>query len=145
VIKPTPLSPAVPGGFTLDDFTVDEQARTVTCPGGHTRTMSPKRAVTFGALCAHCRLRDRCTTAADGRSMSIHPQEDLLRVAREQARTAKFKQDYPTRSTVERIIAWVATQHGRRVTLCYHGVDKNHAWLGNRAAAINPRTRSTPV
>ena len=33
-----PLTPAVPGGFTLDDFTIDDQA--VTCPGGHTRTMS---------------------------------------------------------------------------------------------------------
>ena len=34
VIKPGPLRPAVPGGFTLDDFTVDEGAGTVTCPAG---------------------------------------------------------------------------------------------------------------
>ena len=34
VIKPGPLRPAVPGGFTIDDFTVDEQAGTVTCPAG---------------------------------------------------------------------------------------------------------------
>ena len=32
VIKPRPLKPAVEGGFTLDDFTVDETAHTVTCP-----------------------------------------------------------------------------------------------------------------
>jgi IS5 family transposase len=140
VIKPKPLSPAVPGGFTLDDFTIDESARTVTCPAGHTRTMSANRSVTFGKLCTGCPLRDRCTTAADGRSMSIHEHQQLLRAAREQARTAEFKQDYPTRSTVERIIAWVATQHGRRVKLRYHGIDKNHAWLRNRAAAINLRT-----
>jgi hypothetical protein len=37
VIKPKPLRPAVEGGFTLDDFNIDEQAGTVTCPGGHTR------------------------------------------------------------------------------------------------------------
>ncbi|WP_300581338.1 transposase [Mycobacterium sp.] len=140
VIKPKPLLPAVPGGFTLDDFTVDESARTVTCPAGHTRTMSAKRAVTFGTLCTGCPLRDRCTTTADGRSMSIHEHQQLLRDARQQARTEEFKQDYPTRSTVERIIAWVATQRGRRVKLRYHGVDKNHAWLRNRAAAINLRT-----
>ena len=102
--------------------------------------MSPKRTVTFGKLCAHCPLRDRCTTARDGRSMSIHPHEQLLRAAREQARTPEFKQDYPTRSSIERIIAWVATQRGRRVKLRYHGVDKNHAWLRTRAAAINLRT-----
>ena len=40
VIKPGPLRPAVPGGFTIDDFTIDEQAGTVTCPAGHTRPMS---------------------------------------------------------------------------------------------------------
>jgi len=140
VIKPKPLRPAVPGGFTLDDFTIDEPAGTVTCPAGHTRPMSPKRTVTFGALCAHCPLRQRCTGAADGRSMSIHPHEQLLRAARAQARTPEFKQDYPTRSSVERIIAWVATQRGRRVRLRYLGVAKNHAWLRNRAAAINLRT-----
>ncbi|WP_408633035.1 transposase [Mycobacterium ostraviense] len=102
--------------------------------------MSPKRTVTFGRLCADCPLRQRCTTAADGRSMSIHPHEQLLREARAQARTPEFKQDYPTRSSIERIIAWVATQRGRRVSLRYLGVAKNHAWLRNRAAAINLRT-----
>jgi Transposase DDE domain/Transposase domain (DUF772) len=140
VIKPKPLRPAVPGGFTLDDFTIDEPAGTVTCPAGHTRPISPKRTVTFGRLCAGCPLRARCTTAADGRSMSIHPHEPLLRAARAQARTPEFKQDYPTRSSVERIIAWVATHRGRRVTLRYRGIAKNHAWLRNRAAAINLRT-----
>src|ERR1700720_2538042 len=105
VIKPKPLRPAVPGGFTLDDFTIDEPAGAVTCPAGHTRPMSPKRTVTFGRLCTGCPLRQRCTPAADGRSMSIHPHEQLLRAARAQARTPEFKQDYPTRSSVERIIA----------------------------------------
>src|ERR1022692_3442354 len=30
VIKPGPLRPAVPGGFTIDDFAVDEEQSTVT-------------------------------------------------------------------------------------------------------------------
>jgi Transposase DDE domain/Transposase domain (DUF772) len=140
VIKPKPLRPAVDGGFTFDDFAVDEDAGTVTCPGGHTRSMSPKRTVSFGKVCADCPLRARCTTAKDGRSMTIHPHEDLLRAARAQARTPEFKQAYPTRSIVERIIAFTATQHGRRVKLRYLGVTKNHAWLRNRCAAINLRT-----
>ncbi|MDI3313316.1 MAG: transposase [Mycobacterium sp.] len=140
VIKPKPLVPAVPGGFTLDDFTIDERAGTVTCPGGHTRTMTAKRAVSFGAVCAECPLRARCTTAKDGRAMSIHPHEQLLRDARAQARTPEFKQAYPTRSTVERIVAWTATNRGRRIKLRYHGVEKNHAWLRLRCAAINLRT-----
>ena len=74
VIKPKPVQPAVPGGFTLDDFTISEQDGTVTCPAGHTRPGSGKRTVTFGALCGGCLLRARCTTAKDGRSMTIHPQ-----------------------------------------------------------------------
>jgi hypothetical protein len=140
VIKPGPLRPAVPGGFTLDDFILDEQQGTVTCPAGHTRTMSSKRSVTFGAICAPCPLRARCTTAKDGRSLDIHPHEHLLRAARAQARTEAFKRAYPTRAVIERIIAWTATCHGRRIRLRYLGTSKNNAWLHNRSAAINLRT-----
>ena len=140
VIKPKPLRPAVEGGFTLDDFDINEQAGTVTCPAGHTRPMSPKRTVTFGKLCARCPLRALCTTATDGRSMTIHPHEDLLRAARAQAHTPEFTQAYPTSSTIERIIAWTATQHGRRVKLRYLGTSKNNTWLHTRCAALNLRT-----
>ena len=52
IIKPGPVRPAVPGGFTLDDFTVDEEQGTVTCPAGQVRQMSKTRTVTFGAACA---------------------------------------------------------------------------------------------
>jgi hypothetical protein len=149
VIKPAPLrhrpgvllsQPAVPGGFTIDDFTIDEQAGTVTCPAGLTRPMTRTRTVTFGAACAGCPLREKCTTAKDGRSMTIHPHEDLLRAARAQARTPQYKQAYPTRSAIERIIAWTATQNGRRIRLRYLGTAKNNAWLHTRCAAINLRT-----
>jgi hypothetical protein len=140
VIKPGPLRPAVPGGFTIDDFTVDEQAGAVTCPAGQVRPMSKTRTVTFGAVCAGCPLRPWCTTAKDGRSMTIHPHEALLRAARAQARTDDFKKAYPTRSAIERIISWTATQNGRRVRLRYLGTAKNNAWLHTRCAAINLRT-----
>jgi hypothetical protein len=140
MIKPGPLRPAVPGGFIMDDFTIDECAGTVTCPAGVTRPMSQARTVTFGAACTACPLRSRCTTAKDGRSMSIHPHEDLLRAARAQARTPEFKQAYPTRSAIERIISWTATQNGRRIRLRYLGAAKNDAWLHTRCAAINLRT-----
>jgi hypothetical protein len=140
VIKPGPLRPAVPGGFTIDDFTVDEQAGMVICPAGLSRPITKTRTVTFGAACAGCPLRPRCTTAKDGRSMTIHPHENLLRAARAQARTPEFKQAYPTRSVIERIIAWTATQNGHRIRLRYLGAAKNNAWLHTRCAAINLRT-----
>jgi hypothetical protein len=141
VIKPGPLRPAVPGGFTIDDFAIDEQAGTVTCPAGHVMPMSARtRTVTFGRLCAACPQRARCTTAKDGRSTRIHPHEDLLRAARALARTPEFRQAYPTRSAIERIISWTATQNGRRVRLRYLGTARNNAWLHTRCAAINLRS-----
>ncbi|MDQ2874168.1 MAG: transposase, partial [Actinomycetota bacterium] len=140
VIKPGPLRPAVPGGFTVDDFTVSEEQGTVTCPAGQVRPMSPARAVTFGAACAACPLRELCTTAKDGRSMTIHPHDGLLRAARAQARTPQFRAAYPTRSSIERTIAWTATQNGRRVRLRYIGTAANDAWLHTRCAALNLRT-----
>ena len=140
IIKPGPLRPAVDGGFTLDDFTINEEQGTVTCPAGKVRPMTKSRTVTFGAACAACPLRERCTTAKGGRSMTIHPHEGLLRAARAQARTPEFRQAYPTRSMVERVISWTATCSGRRVRLRYTGTAKNDAWLHNRCAAINLRT-----
>jgi hypothetical protein len=62
----------VEGGFTIDDFTVDENARTVTCPAGLTRSVSARRYVTFGAACRTCPLRGRCTTATNGRCLNLH-------------------------------------------------------------------------
>ena len=35
MIKPWPLRPAVEGGYTLDDFTVEQDS--LTCPNGITR------------------------------------------------------------------------------------------------------------
>ncbi len=140
VIKPGPVRPAVPGGFTIDDFTVNEEEGTVTCPAGQVRPMSSKRTVTFGAVCAACPLRELCTTAAGGRSMTIHPHDGLLRAARARARTPEFKRAYPTRSSIERTIAWIATQNGHRVRLRYIGAAKNDAWLHTRCAGLNLRT-----
>jgi DDE family transposase/transposase-like protein DUF772 len=140
VIKPIPLRPAVPGGFTLDDFTISEDDGTVTCPAGHTRAISAKRYATFGAVCAGCPLRQRCTTAKDGRCLDIHPHEGLLRAARAQARTPQFRQAYSTRAVIERVIAWTATSSGHRIRLRYLGTSKNNTWLHHRCAAINLRT-----
>jgi len=42
LIKPMPLNRAVPDGFTIDDFAVDHQGRTVTCPAGQTRKSVPR-------------------------------------------------------------------------------------------------------
>jgi hypothetical protein len=141
VIKPKPVQPAVPGGFTREDFTVDEQAGTVTCPAGVTRTIPPARHVVFGAACRTCPLRARCTTSRSGRVLSLHPLDRLLRAAREQwAGDPGLREDYARhRPNVERTVAQVATFRGRRLKLRYRGVTRNHAWLKRRTAALNLR------
>jgi hypothetical protein len=57
VIKPPPLRPAVPGGFDLDDFEIDTEAATMTCPAGIPVTLTAKGRATFGAHCKGCPLR----------------------------------------------------------------------------------------
>ena len=141
VIKPKPLQPPVPGGFTLDDFTVSEQDRTVTCPSGITRPITPSRNVTFGAACRDCPLRERCTKSRTGRTLILHEHDGLLRAARA-AWTASpgLREDYMKhRPNVERAVAQVATWRGRRLKLRYRGTARNHAWLKRRTAAVNLR------
>src|SRR6266702_3997326 len=141
VIKPRPLQAPVEGGFTVDDFTVDEQAGTVTCPAGHTAALSRTRIATFGVLCRNCPLRARCTTCKTGRKLVLHPRDDLLRAARAGwTASSGLRKDYTThRPNVERAIAQVATWRGRRLKLRYRGTAKNHAWLKRRTAALNLR------
>ena len=38
-IKPIDRKPRIAGGFTRDDFTIDTDAQTVTCPAGHTKAI----------------------------------------------------------------------------------------------------------
>ena len=141
VIKPWRLLPAVEGGFTADDFTVNAVARTVTCPAGITRHVTAKNAVIFGAACRGCPLRQQCTTAKEGRTLHLHEHDGLLRAARaDWAADPGLRQDYSThRPHVERAIAQVATWRGRRLKLRYRGAAKNHAWLKRRTAAVNLR------
>jgi IS5 family transposase len=137
VIKPIPLPAAVPGGFTLDDFTTDQIAGTVTCPNDVTRPITTRRTVTFGRICRDCPLHDRCTTRADGRTLVLSEHEPLMRAARRQADTPEFQAVYRQhRPMVERSLAWLV-RGNRRVR--YRGVTKNDHWLHHRAAAINLR------
>lgn len=141
VIKPKPLQAPVEGGFTVDDFTVDERAGTVGCPAGHTRPLSATRVATFGALCRDCPLRARCTKSHTGRKIVLHQRDDLLRAARRDwAADPELPQKYRKfRPNVERVVSQIASRGGRRLKLRYRGTTKNNAWLTRRTAALNLR------
>jgi hypothetical protein len=141
IIKPGPLRPAVAGGFTIDDFTVDEAAGTVTCPAGITRTLTPARHAVFGAACSSWPLRAQCTTSKDGRTIRLHPHDALLRAARRDwAERGDLRATYRQhRPMVERSIAWLIGPKGRCRKLRYRGVAANDQWLHTRMAALNLR------
>jgi hypothetical protein len=127
---------------SLTYFTADETAGTVTCPSGVTRPITPSRNVTFGAACRGCPLRTRCTTSKTGRTLILHPHDQLLRAARTQwAATPALREDYRKyRPNVERVVAQTAARRGRRLKLRYRGAATNNVWLKRRTAALNLRT-----
>jgi Transposase DDE domain/Transposase domain (DUF772) len=141
IIKPGPLRPAVTGGFTIDDFTADEAAGTVTCPAGVTRPVTARRHVIFGAACRGCPLRERCTASPDGRTLRLHEHDAILRQARRDwAGNQHLRDTYRQhRPMVERSIAWLIGPKSRCRQLRYRGVAKGNQWLHLRMAGLNLR------
>ena len=142
VIKPWPLHTNPKLGadqFDRDDFTIDYQARTVTCPNGITTHITDTGRATFGAKCKGCPLRSRCTSRTSGKIFTVTDHDELLAANRARWRTdddliATYRQHRPM---VERTIAWLVTNGGRRVR--FIGVDANRLGISLRAAALNLR------
>jgi hypothetical protein len=133
VIKPPPLRQAVPGGFTIDDFSIDRAAGTATCPAGHTANLGQinadsARTAQFKRVCTGCLLPERCTTSKTGRTLNVHPQHELLAAARFQAATNADRQNEYRRwrPPVERAIAWLVAKGNPRVPC--RGVIANNIW-----------------
>ena len=136
VIKPPPLRRAVPGGYTLDDFTIDLATQTVTCPEGITVTITTSGTARFGAHCTSCPVRAQCTTAARGRVIKLHPHHALLAAARVFAKTDDFDDTYrQLKPMIERTIAWLVRDNHRR--LRYRGIERNQLGWSHRCAAVN--------
>jgi len=113
--------PTAPGGrFAKDQFLIDLQAQTVTCPARVTVAIIPARRgggrAWFGAACNLCPLRDGCTSSVRGRVVTIHPHEATLATARARQRDPSWRADYrATRPKVERKLAHLLRRrHGGR-------------------------------
>jgi hypothetical protein len=138
-----PVAPA--GQFTKDQFTINLDAGTVTCPNqvtvsirritGHARHAG---RADFGIACATCPLATRCTTAKAGRSITIGHHEARLAAARYQQTDPAWKADYrATRPKVERKIAHLMRRRhgGRRARM--RGRQRINADFNLLAAAVN--------
>jgi DDE family transposase/transposase-like protein DUF772 len=113
--------PTAPGDrFAKDQFRIDLQAQTVTCPARVTVAIHPARRgggrARFGRACSVCPLRAACTSSARGRVVAIHPQEAELTTARARQRDPAWLADYrATRPKVERKLAHLLRRrHGGR-------------------------------
>ena len=92
----------------------------------------------FGRRCDGCPLRERCTTAARGKTLNLSSHDDELVYARQAWRDpivlAHYRQHRPM---VERTIAWLVARSHRKVR--YRGVERNQLWLSTRLGALNLR------
>ena len=119
-MKVQPPSPPRVGMFSQDDFAIDTQAGTVTCPGGvlvALRTSKDGSQVAdFAAHCDGCPLRAQCTLSKEGRSVRLHPKHEVLDRARKRQRDPGWRARYrATRPKVERKIAHLMRRkHGGR-------------------------------
>lgn len=137
-------SPAVKGHFSKDRFGIDLDAMSVTCPAGETVPIRPRAgtrvagAASFGAACIRCPLRAQCTSASDGRTITVGPHEKHLATARIRQQDPLWKTEYrATRPKVERKIGHLMRRRhgGRRVRV--RGTTKIAADFGLLAAAVN--------
>jgi transposase len=137
VIKPLPSRPHIAGGFVRDDFSVDHDARCVTCPVGHVARLSAGGIATFAPHCLSCAVRSRCTKAR-ARSFTVSEHDSELVAARADWHDSELRSAYRQhRPMAERSIAWLVAKGNRR--LRYRGVERNEAWLNRRVAALNLR------
>jgi hypothetical protein len=139
LVAPAQPSSAPKGYFSKDEFTIDLDAATVTCPAGQVATIPRSSArrtqVRFAAsVCGACALRARCTKRSGGRTVDINADEALLIVARQSRWTPEFRERYRQRAQVERKNAQLKS---RRAKLPWRGVAKANTWLKLRMAALN--------
>ena len=132
---------ATGGRFTKDEFTIDLDTATVTCPAGQTAPLQrakPGRMAYFGPACASCPLAAQCTNSKNGRTVFVGPYEEQLARARARQHNPEFQNDYrTTRPKVERKIAHLTRRRhgGRRARV--RGQAKIAADLALLAAAVN--------
>ncbi len=142
VIAKVPAATNRDSRYTKDDFSIDLDTGTVSCPAGQTVTIRFARdrsgRADFGEQCANCPLREHCTTSAAGRSIKIHRREVLLQRAKANQATPQWQHAYrSTRPKVERKIAdFVRAGWGARRART-RGVKRVATDAATRAAAVN--------
>ena len=95
----------------------------------------PGKTVRFPkATCASCPMQGRCTTSSNGRSVAIHPDEQLLAELRQHQQTPAGRARLRERVQAEHALAHIGHWQGRRARC--NGTLKNLFDL-RRAAVVH--------
>jgi len=112
------------GRLAKDQFSIDFTTGQLTCPAGVSMPFTPGRTIRFPkGTCAACPLRARCTASSNGRSVAIHPDEELLAELRHRQKTPEGRAQLRERVQVEHALAHIGHWQGRRAR--YNGTRKN--------------------
>jgi hypothetical protein len=110
--------------FSKQAFVLDWERQLIRCPAEQEMPFVPGGVVHFPKdICAQCPLQTQCTTSAEGRSVSIHPDEALLIELRQSQQTPEGRRKLRERVAVEHTLAHVGRWQGRRAR--YRGLRKN--------------------
>ncbi len=136
-------------GFDVTHFSIDWEARQVTCPQGHISNKwsethddhgNPVITVRFRkAVCGTCPVRQRCAHSASGpRSLTIRPrpQYEALHRARQEQQTAAFHERSAARAGIEGTLSQGVRSCDLRRSR-YVGLAKTHLQPILVAAALN--------
>jgi Transposase DDE domain/Transposase domain (DUF772) len=142
VMARVPAAHGRDGRYSKDEFGIDLEAGTVTCPAGQVAPIRWGGAggglASFGPACGSCPLVELCTTNASGRTISVHPHEQILQTHKAAQQTVQWQQAYTaTRPTVERKIAHFVSRvwGGRKART--RSKDRIAIDVDSRAAALN--------
>jgi hypothetical protein len=110
--------------FPKTAFTLDWEQHTLRCPNDIEVSFQPGQTVHFPAeTCAGCPQRTRCTTSANGRSVTVHPDERLLAELRQRHLTPLGRAKLRERVAAEHALAHIGQWQGQRAR--YRGLRKN--------------------
>ena len=113
-----PNAPA--GRLAKDQFDIDLERDTVSCPNGQIATIRRGKGgdgtAYFGPACNDCPLRAQCTDARQGRTVAVGRYEQRLADARRQQKDPAWVADYrATRPKIERKLGHLMRRkHGGR-------------------------------
>ena len=122
--------------FPKTAFHLDWERQEIRCPNDVTLPFEAGGTVQFpAAACAACPVRAHCTRSVQGRSVTIHPDEQLLAELRERQQTPEGRAQLRERTAVEHGLAHVGYWQGDRAR--YRGERKNLFDLRRTAVVHN--------